>query len=162
MFLRALVSSHRERKSSSNKMAPGLNQMVARQSKWPSEITTQNTELKHTCINLAVLIRHSLKHKNTVSQKTYRDTELQIQVLTLKGKYLRSSKISEGGKEARLKEERGGGGKGCERGGLTDVSCHLQTPGPYGTFPWASREGRAGSQPSQKWEPKFEFSAKSR
>ena len=35
-------------------------------------------------IDLAVLIRHSLKYKNTVSQKTsYRDTELQIQVLTL-------------------------------------------------------------------------------
>ena len=51
--------------------------------KWPSKITTQNTELKHTHINLAVLIRHSLKYKNTVSQKTsYRDTELQIQVLT--------------------------------------------------------------------------------
>ena len=49
------------------------------------KITTQNTELKHTHINLAVLIRHSLKYKNTVSQKTsYRDTELQIQVLTSK------------------------------------------------------------------------------
>ena len=33
MFLRALVSRHRERKSSSNKMAAGLNHMVARQSK---------------------------------------------------------------------------------------------------------------------------------
>jgi len=55
------------------------------------KITTQNTELKHTHINLAVLIRPSLKYKNTVSQKTsYRNTELQIQVLT----YLRSSKIS--------------------------------------------------------------------
>ena len=43
------------------------------------KITTQNTELKHTHINLAVLIRHSLKYKNTVSQKTfYRDTELQM------------------------------------------------------------------------------------
>ena len=43
--------------------------------KWPSKITTQNTELKHTHINLAVLIRHSLKYKKIVSQKTsYRDT----------------------------------------------------------------------------------------
>ena len=50
--------------------------------------------------------REALKYKNTVSQKTsYRDTELQIQVLT--------SKISKGGKEARLKE--GGGGR--RRGG---------------------------------------------
>ena len=60
--------------------------------------------MKHTHINLAVLIKHSLKYKNTVSQKTsYRDTELQIQVL--------ASKISKGGKEARLKEEGGGGGR---------------------------------------------------
>ena len=60
--------------------------MVARQSKMA--IKNHNTELKHTHINL---IRHSLKYKNTVSQKTsYRNTELQIQVLT----YLRSSKIS--------------------------------------------------------------------
>ena len=51
--------------------------------KWPSKITTQNTKLKHTHINLAVLIRHSLKYKKTVSQKTYyTDTELQIQVRT--------------------------------------------------------------------------------
>ena len=55
--------------------------MVARKSKMA--IKNQNTELKHTHINLAVPIRHSLKYKNTVSQKTYyRDTELQIQVLT--------------------------------------------------------------------------------
>ena len=41
------------------------------------------TQLKHTHKNLAVLIRDSLKYKNTVSQKAfYRDTELQIQVLT--------------------------------------------------------------------------------
>ena len=45
-----------------------------------------------------------------------------------------------GGKEARLKEEGGGGGRGGTRGGLTDVSCHLQVPRHYGTFPWASRE----------------------
>ena len=78
--------------------------------KWPSKITTQNTELKHTHINLAVLIRHSLTYKNTVSQKTfYRDTELQIQVLT-------ASKISKGGKEVRLKEEGGGGGRGAQKG----------------------------------------------
>ena len=65
--------------------------------------------------------REALKYKNTVSQKTsYRDTELQIQVLT--------SKISKGGKEARLKEEGGGGGRGGERGSLTDISCHLQIP----------------------------------
>ena len=40
--------------------------------------------------------------------------------------------------------------RGSERGGLTDVSCHLQIPRQYGTFPWASREGRTGTQPYQK------------
>ena len=49
---------------------------------------------------------------------------------------------------------------GGERGGLTDVSCHLQIPRRYGTFPWASREGRTGTRPYQKSEPEFEFSAK--
>ena len=60
------------------------------------------------CFNLCAT-REALKYKNTVSQKTsYRDTELQIQVLT--------SKISKGGKEARLKEEGGGGGRGGRKG----------------------------------------------
>ena len=86
-------------------MVAGLNQMVARQSKMA--IKNHNTELKHTHINL---IRHSLKYKNTVSQKTpYKDTELQIQVQT-------ASKISKGGKEARLKEEGGGGERGGQKG----------------------------------------------
>ena len=80
--------------------------MVAKQSKMAIKNHTQNTELKHTHINLAVLIRHSLKYKNTVFPKTfYRDTELQM-----------SSKISKGGKEARLKEEGGGGRKGGQKG----------------------------------------------
>lgn len=59
--------------------------MVARQSKMA--IKNHNTEhrVKIHTYNLAVFIRHSLKYKNTVSQKTsYRDTELQIQVLTSK------------------------------------------------------------------------------
>ena len=61
-----------------------------------------------------------------------------------------------GGKEARLKEEGGGGGRrGGERGGLTDVSCHLQMPRCYETFRWASREGRTGTRPYQKSEPEF-------
>ena len=60
-----------------------------------------------------------------------------------------SSKISKGGKEARLKEDGGGGGKGGQKGWLTDVSCHLQIPRHYGTFPWASREGRTGTLPYQ-------------
>ena len=79
--------------------------MVATQSKMA--IKNRNTEQSlNTRVNLAVLIRHSLKYKNAVSQKTfYRDTELQM-----------SLKISKGGKEARLKEEGGGGGKGGQKG----------------------------------------------
>ena len=61
-----------------------------------------------------------------------------------------SSKILRGGKEK--KEEAGKGGK---RGGLTDVSCHLQTPRHYGTFPWASRKGRTGTRPYQKPDQKI-------
>ena len=55
-----------------------------------------------------------------------------------------------GGKEARLKEEGGGGGRRGRKGGLIDVSCHLQMLRRYGTFPWASREGRTGTWPCQK------------
>ena len=116
MFLRALVSRHRERKSSSNKTAAGLNGGQTKQN--GHHKSQHRTELKHTHINLAVLIRHSLKYKNTLSQKIfYRDTELQM-----------SLKISKGEKEARLKEGGGGGGEGGNRGGLTVVSSHLQTP----------------------------------
>ena len=49
-----------------------------------------------------------------------------------------------------MKEEGGGGGKGDKRHGLTDISCHLQTPRHYRTFPWASRKGRTGTRPYQK------------
>ena len=66
--------------------------MMARQREMA--IKNHNTELKHTHIKLAVLIRHSLKYKNQ----------------------LRSSEISKGGKEARLKEEGGGGGRGGRKG----------------------------------------------
>ena len=104
MFLRALVSRHTERKSSSNKIATGLNGGQTKQN--GHHKSQHRIKLKHTHINLAVLIRHSLKYKNTVSQKTfYRDTKLQM-----------SSKISKRGKEARLKEEGGGGWKGGQKG----------------------------------------------
>ena len=76
-----------------------------------------------------------------------------------------------------MKEEGGGGGRGGQRGGLTDVSCPLQIPRRYRTLPWASKEGRTGTQPYQKpdqsririqtrnqtrTEPEFKFSAKQR
>ena len=63
MLLRALVSRHRERKSSSNKMAAGLNHVVARQSKMA--IKNHNTEHRvKTHINLAVLIKVKVKVKS--------------------------------------------------------------------------------------------------
>ena len=66
-------------------MAAGLNGGQAKQN--GHHKSQHRTELKHTHINLAVFIRHSLKYKNAVSQKTfYRDTKLQM-----------SSKISKGG-----------------------------------------------------------------
>ena len=76
-------------------------------------------------------------------------------------------------KEARLREKeceetkgvKVGGEKeekGKKKSGLTDISCHLQIPRHYGTFPWVSREGRTGTRPSQKPEPELELSAKRR
>ena len=95
---------------------------------------------------------------NTVSQKTsYRDTELQIQVLTSK---ISRKERKPGGKKKW--EEAGEGGK---RGGLTDVSCHLQIPRHYGTFPWVPEKGGLELGPSKNQtrpEPEFEFSAKRR
>ena len=128
--------------------------------KWPSKTTTQNMELKHTHINLAVLIKHSLKYKNTVSQKTsYRDTELQIQVLT-------ASKISKGGKEARLKEEGGGGGRGGAKGVALQTSpATCRYPGVMGLYPGPPEKGRLELGPTRnqtKPESEFEFSAKRR
>ena len=100
---------------------------------------TQVSHIAGRCFNLGST-REALKHKNTVSQKTsYRDTELSTNIKDFKG-----------GKEARLKEEGGGGGRRGRKGGLIDVSCHLQMPRRYGTLPWASREGRTGTRPYQK------------
>ena len=49
-----------------------------------------------------------------------------------------------------MKEEGEEVGEVGKRGGLTDVSCHLQIPRHYGTLPGASREGRTGTWPYQK------------
>ena len=49
-----------------------------------------------------------------------------------------------------MKEEEGGGGRWGTRGGLTDVSRHLQIARNYRTLSWASREGRTGTRPYQK------------
>ena len=99
-----------------------------------------------------------LKYKNTVSQKTsYRDTELQIQVLT--------SKISREERKPGWKKKGEEVGEGGERGGLTDVSCHLQIPGVMGLFPGPPEKGGLELGPTRNQtrpEPEFEFSAKRR
>ena len=103
---------------------------------------TQVSHIAGRHFNLCIT-REALKYKNTVSQKTsYRDTELQIQVLT--------SKISREERKPGWKKKGEEGEKGGERDGLTDVFCHLQIPRGYGTLPWASREGRTGTRPYQK------------
>ena len=99
--------------------------------------------------------REAIKYKNTVSQKTsYRDTELQIQVLT--------SKISKGGKEARLKEEGGGGGGGVGAKGvaLQTSPATYRYPGITGLFPGPPEKGGLELCPTRNQtrpEPEFEL-----
>ena len=128
MFLRALVSRHRERESSSNKMEAGLNQINGGQTKQNGHQKSQHrTELKHTHINLAVLIRHSLKYKNTVFQKiSYRDIELQIQVLTSK---ISREERTPGRKKGRRWE------KGAKGVALQTSPAAYRYPGVMGLFP---------------------------
>ena len=64
-----------------------------------------------------------------------------------------------------MKEEGGGGGEGVERGGLTDVSCHLQIPRRMGLFPGPPEKEGLELGPTRNQtrpEPEFEFSAKRR
>ena len=118
----------------------------------------QNTKYKiHT--GPAVLIRPSLRYKTEVSQKTsYWDTELQIWVLQSKWKYLRPSKSSKGGKEARLEE-------GKERQKGWTYRCFL-TPANAQVlqdFSLSFYDGGTGTWPYQRPDtrpdPEFKFSA---
>ena len=127
--------------------------MVARQRKWPSKIT-QNRELKHTHINLGVFIRHSLKYKNTVSQKTsYRDTELQI-------KDFKGRKGSQVERRRGRRRERGVKGVALQTSPAT-----YRHPGVMGLFPGPPEKGRLKLGPTRNQtrpESEFEFSAKRR
>ena len=139
-------------------MAAGLNHMVARQSKIsfsrgssrPRD-RTQVSDIAGRCFNLGST-REAIKYKNTVSQKTsYRDTELQIQVLT--------SKISREEKKPGWKKK-GGGGRGVRKGWSYR---HLLPP----TDTQALWDFSLGFQRREDWnsalpEPEFEFSAKRR
>ena len=88
---------------------------------------TQVPHIAGRCFNLCT-IREALKYNNPST----------------------NIKDFKGGKEARLKEEGRRRERRSERGDLTDVFWHLQIPRCYGTFPWASREGRTGTRPCQK------------
>ena len=73
-----------------------------------------------------------------------------------------SSKISKGGKEARLKEE-GGGGKGGAKGVALQTSpATCRHPGVTGLFPGLPEKGGLELGPTRNQTGKFEFSAKRR
>ena len=84
MFLRAELESWSQGTGKENQVLTNGGRSKPNGGQSKMAIKNHNTEHRvKTHIDLAVLIRHSLKYKNTVSQKTsYRDTELQIQVLT--------------------------------------------------------------------------------
>ena len=68
--------------------------------------------------------------------------------------------ISKGGKEARLKEERGGKGVALQ---TSPATCRYL--GVMGLYPGPPEEGRLGLGPTRnqtRTEPEFEFSAKRR
>ena len=111
-------------------MAAGLNQMVANQS--TLAIKNHNTEHRvKTHTDLAGLIRQSLKYKNTASQKTYRDTELQI---------LR------GGKKKKKEEEVG---KGAKEVALQTSPATCRHPGVTGLYPGPPEKGGLGLGPTR-------------
>ena len=140
MFLRALVSRHRERKSSFNKMVAGLNHMVARQSKISfskgSSRPRDRTQVSHIagrCFNLGST-REAIKYKNTVSQKTsYRDTELQIQVLTSE---ISRKERKPGWRRRERRQERGANGVALQTSPAT-----YRYPGITGHFPGPPEKG---------------------
>ena len=150
---RALVSRHRERKSSSNKMAAGLNQMVARQSKMA--IKNHNTE-------------HRVK-THTYTWQSSSDTPLNTRIQSLRKPPVETqnvrSKISKGGKEARLKEEGGEAGEGAKGVALQTSPATNRHPGVMGRFPRLPEKGGLEFGPTRNQtrpESEFEFSAKRR
>ena len=118
---------------------------------------TQDSHIAGRRFNLCTT-REAFKYKNAVSQKTsYRDIELQIQVLT--------SKISrEERKPGRKKkgEKAGAGAKGVA---LQTSPATYRYPGIMGLFPGPPEKGRPELSPTRNQtrpEPEFEFSAKRR
>ena len=145
-------------------MAAGLNHMVARQSKISfsrgSSRPRDRTQVSHIAgrhFNLGST-REAIKYKNTVSQKTsYRDTELQIQVLTSK---ISRKERKPGWKRRERRQERGVKGVALHTSPVTYR--HL---GDMGRFPGPPEKGGLEFGPTRNQtrpEPEFEFSAKRR
>ena len=132
-------------------MAAGINQMVTTQSK--TAVTNHNTEhtAYNTHIDLAVLIRHSLKYNISLSENLlYRHRTSDASTNRVKENISGPHRFQREERKPGWKKREVEAGEGGKRGGLTDVSCHLQTPRCYGTLHWASREGRIGTWPYQK------------
>ena len=82
---------------------------------------------------------------------------IRIQVLT--------SKISREKRKPGWKKKGEEAREGGKRSGLTDISCHLQIPKHYGTFPGPPEKGGLELGPTRNQtrpEPEFKFSAKRR
>ena len=121
-------------------MAAGLNHMVARQSKisfsrgssWPRD-RTRVSRIGGRRFNLWAT-REVLKYKNTVSEnllERHRTLDLSINIKDFKG-----------GKEARLKEEGGGGGRWGAKGVALQMSpATYRCPGVLGLFPEPPEKG---------------------
>ena len=140
-------------------MAAGLNHMVTRQSKISfsrgSSRPRDRTQVSHIAgrrFNLSST-REALKYKNTVSQR-HRTSDPSTNVKDFKG-----------GKEARLKEEEGGGRREGAKGVALQTSATYRYPGVMGLFPGPPEKGGLELGPTRNQtrpEPKFKFSAKRR
>ena len=129
----------------------------SRGSSWPRD-RTQVSHIAGRCFNLCTT-REALKYKNTVSQKTsYRDTELQIQVLT--------SKISREERKPGWKKKGEEAGEGGAKGVALQTSpATYRYPGVMGLCPGPPEKGELELGPTRnqtRSEPEFKFSAKRR
>ena len=128
----------------------------SRGSSW-SRDRTQVSHISGRRFNLCTT-REALKYKNTVSQKTsYRDIELQIQVLT--------SKISREERKPGWKKKREEAGEGDKGVALQTSPATYRYPGIMGLFPGPPEKGGLELSPTgtqTRPEPEFKFSAKRR
>ena len=163
MFLRALVSRHRGRKSSSNKMAAGLNQMVARQSKMA--VTNHNTEHRvktHTYISgsphqtLPWIQEYSLSEHLL---ERHRTSDPSTNTLRKISQVFKGFKGRKGSQAERRRRRRERGAKGVA---LQTSPATCRHPGVTGLFPGLPEKGGLELGPTRNQTRKFEFSAKRR